>query len=471
MKLLQQHMEISKYTNLLEIVNKVSFVKTSEILYKTVINKSKWIFSYDYACVVNIEEGNNFTCDNLFGFKEKEIRSKTSESAYIFTLAKNQNYSLMVEENPDIFSDNVFDQQWLNKDITEIYSCSFIEKNKVKNIILFGTEHNDGFTKNERLQLSTMGNIISGNLTRINNYDATQKLQRELLESNHSLNELNDNLEIKNNKLQSVIEETKRLQKKIVAQEKLASLGNMSAGIAHELKNPLNIILNGSEIIYNSIAEFTGFIEKDLNLEELVSSAKQEFELLNHTTSLIRNHSLRAVDIINSMVGYSRNYQQEIELVKSNEVVETAYRDFLTSISNKDDPHILIKKDLQDIGIIPMYKVDISMAIINLLDNAYYALQQRVKKDPDKNYHPTLEIYLKSENKNAVIIIRDNGIGMSQETISKIFNPFYTLKPPGKGTGLGLSITHDIITKHDGEIVITSELNNFTEFVITLPLK
>ncbi len=303
-------------------------------------------------------------------------------------------------------------------------------------------------------------------LARLETHLALQKLQKTLQDKNDKLAKTNEELEKTLQKLQTT-------QQQIIAQEKLASLGALTAGIAHEIKNPLNFVNNFAELSVELTEELLSEIEKHKEkldsetveyLEEILTDLRQNVEKIDR-------HGKRADKIVREMVMLSRGQSGEPELADINsllaEYVNLAYHgvrsknsEFNAAIETDYDG------DIDKISIVPQ---DISRVFLNLVNNACYAAYKK-QKELGGGFSPELRVSTKNLGDRVEIRIRDNGTGMPPEIADKIFNPFFTTKPTGEGTGLGLSISHDIIVQqHRGEIKVETAAGEFTEFIITLP--
>ncbi|EQC44191.1 GAF domain-containing sensor histidine kinase [Bacteriovorax sp. Seq25_V] len=243
----------------------------------------------------------------------------------------------------------------------------------------------------------------------------------------------------------------------IVAQEKLASLGALTAGVAHEIRNPLNLISNAAKIL-----------ESMTDSEE--SFAEAEFEDFQTTIEIILTSSKRAESIIKSMLEQSRNDDTfEIESFNEmiNEAVKLSYHAMRAKAMVDVTPHV----HLCDVPDFYMSRISLQRAIINLLDNSFYAL--KAKKDKDEKFMPELELTSQIDEQNNQLVLRiyDNGDGVEKEQIKKILEPFYTTKPTGQGTGLGLSMVFDIIKRHGGNLHVNSAPGEYFESIIRLPLR
>jgi predicted ATPase/signal transduction histidine kinase/tRNA A-37 threonylcarbamoyl transferase component Bud32 len=304
--------------------------------------------------------------------------------------------------------------------------------------------------------------------------DYSQTLEQKVEERTQELQE-------KNQELATLLEKLKTTQAQIIAQEKLASLGALTAGIAHEIKNPLNFVNNFSELSVELIQELLEEVEKQkdqLNpdskeyIEELLSDISQNAQKINE-------HGKRADDIVRGMLMHSRgqSYDQR-QMTHVNTLLSEAVNLAYHGMRAKDSSfHLRIETDSDDriaqLNIVPQ---NISRAFINIINNAAYAthkkatrLQAQAEREQEP-FSPTLTVKTQDLGDSIEIAIADNGDGIPPEIQHQIFNPFFTTKPPGEGTGLGLSIAHDIIVQqHQGDIKIQSEVNKFTKFIIKLP--
>jgi signal transduction histidine kinase len=270
-------------------------------------------------------------------------------------------------------------------------------------------------------------------------------------------------------------EEVFKTQDQLIVQEKMASLGQLTAGIAHEIKNPLNFV--------NNFAEGSIELTEELNdtLNRLKDNIQQEgYEELEDISNELKQNAIdilengqRADRIVRSMMDHARDTKGERQLTDINSLVDEninlAYHGFR---ANNASFNMTIHKNF-DKSLVPVEIVqsDIGRVLLNVVSNACYAIFDKQKTEGD-TYSPELSISTKSVNGTVEIKIRDNGPGIPKDIREKIFNPFFTTKPTGEGnTGLGLSISYDIVVKqHQGKIEIESEPGEFTEFTIRLPI-
>jgi signal transduction histidine kinase len=267
------------------------------------------------------------------------------------------------------------------------------------------------------------------------------------------------------NKLETALKELRTTQTQLVQSEKMASLGELTAGIAHEIQNPLNFVNNFSEVSTELIEEMNEEIQKG-NLDD----AKQIAADLKENLNKINHHGKRAGDIVRSMLQHSRSSSGQKELRDINalcdEYLRLAYhgfrakdKSFNASFETDFDP------DAGKISIIPQ---DVGRVILNLITNAFYAVTQKKKQQP-QGYEPIVTVSTRRTRDIMEISVKDNGNGISQKIIDKIFQPFFTTKPTGQGTGLGLSLSYDIVKAHGGEVRVETIEGEGTTFTVHLP--
>lgn len=273
--------------------------------------------------------------------------------------------------------------------------------------------------------------------------------------------------------LQEKNEEIIRTQEQLVTQQKLASLGALTAGIAHEIKNPLNFVNNFAEISKEMLDELTQDIESEKKniapgkyseIKELINNLKLNFMQIN-------KHGDRADSIIKGMLLHSRGKSEEKLKTNLNSLLDQYLMLAYHGMRAQDKEfNVGIEKNYDEsIGEISLIPQDMSRVFLNLINNACYAVDEKYKNN-GKDFKPQLIVTTKNLRDKVEIRIKDNGNGIPGEISEKLFDPFFTTKPSGKGTGLGLSLSYDIIVKgHNGEINYESKKGEFTEFIITLP--
>lgn len=262
------------------------------------------------------------------------------------------------------------------------------------------------------------------------------------------------------------LNELKATQAQLVQSEKMASLGELTAGIAHEIQNPLNFVNNFSEVNAELIAEMKDALAKG-DMEEARAIAD---DILQNSAK-INHHGKRADAIVKGMLQHSRSSSAVKEPTDINKLADEYLRLAYHGLRAKDKSFNAVLKTGYDesIGRLNINPQDIGRVILNLITNAFYATSEKTKAGR-AGYEPTVAVSTKKQGDNIFISVKDNGNGIPQKIQDKIFQPFFTTKPTGQGTGLGLSLSYDIIKAHGGEISLFSEEGKFTEFVIILPL-
>jgi signal transduction histidine kinase len=263
------------------------------------------------------------------------------------------------------------------------------------------------------------------------------------------------------------LEKLKAAQHQLVQSEKMASLGELTAGIAHEIQNPLNFVNNFAEINTELIEEAEDAIDKGNQ-----SEAKHILSDLKENEKKIRHHGQRADAIVKSMLQHSRTSSGQKEPTDINGVADEYLRLAFHGLRAKDKSfNAILNTDFDPAaGKLNIVSQDIGRVLLNLFNNAFYAVQEKSKLVLDQSYSPAVSVSTKRSEKEFVITIGDNGLGIPEKVTEKIFQPFFTTKPTGQGTGLGLSLSYDIIKAHGGEISIKNNPGEGAEFIITLPI-
>jgi two-component system, NtrC family, sensor kinase len=282
-----------------------------------------------------------------------------------------------------------------------------------------------------------------------------------------------DEVQRRTRELSLSLEELRTAQDRLVQTEKLASLGQLTAGIAHEIKNPLNFVNNFSALSIELIEELKDVV----NLGHFDGDARRQAEeltgLLKSNLEKVVQHGGRADSIVKNMLLHSRTGSGEHRSTDINALVEESLNlAYHGARAERPGFKIVVQQNLDpDAGAAELYPQEITRVLLNVISNGIYAATKR-KIDGDENFEATLSATTRDLGNQVEIRVRDNGTGIPLEVKDKIFNPFFTTKPAGEGTGLGLSMSHDIIVKqHGGKIEVDTEPSLFTEFVITLPRK
>ena len=268
--------------------------------------------------------------------------------------------------------------------------------------------------------------------------------------------------------LQVTLEELRSSQLHLVQKEKMASLGELTAGIAHEIQNPLNFVLNFGEINKELVTE----IKQGLEGESLSDRFKQDIsplmDDLADNLSKILQHGKRADGIVRNMLQHTRKETGVMVLTDLNELTDEflkmSYHGFRARHKSFNCTfNTIFEGQLEPIRIIPQ---DIGHILVNIFGNAFYSMQE--KKKTNASYEPVLSIHTSRKDGKAIIEVRDNGMGIPDKIINKIFQPFFTTKPTGEATGLGLSLSYDMIRAHKGDIKVNSVEGEYAQFEIEL---
>jgi signal transduction histidine kinase len=267
------------------------------------------------------------------------------------------------------------------------------------------------------------------------------------------------------------------LKKQINEQERLASLGMLSAGIAHEIQNPLNFVINFSKLSVKLLKDIEDILKEVNNVipEDLREELDDIMTDLQGNMNKIEENGNRASSIVKGILLCSRG--------KDNEYIPTSLQQLIheyvwlsyhaVRANNKSFNVTIIEKYAEDIPLLNIIPQDLSRVVVNLMNNACYAVFTRAKEVSEAPYNPTITVELKRAAGDAVeLMIEDNGCGIANEAREHLFTPFFTTKPVGDGTGLGLSISKSIIEgKHNGTIEMETKENEFTRFIVSLPIE
>jgi signal transduction histidine kinase len=299
--------------------------------------------------------------------------------------------------------------------------------------------------------------------------DRTEKVKRTtaiLLEETIEELELKRKaIEDTNTALTLSLDELKAAQAQLIQSEKMASLGELTAGIAHEIQNPLNFVNNFSEVSSELLAEMKQEIDKG-DLEEVKLIADDVIQNLEK----ILHHGKRADGIVKGMLQHSRSSAGQKEPTDINILADEYLRLAYHGIRAKEKSfNATLKTSFDDsIGLINIIPQDIGRVVLNLITNAFYAVGEKKKQFPGE-YEPTITVTTKKTAYGTEISVSDNGNGIPAKVVEKIFQPFFTTKPTGQGTGLGLSLSYDILKAHGGEIRVETKEGEGTLFTIILP--
>jgi signal transduction histidine kinase len=270
------------------------------------------------------------------------------------------------------------------------------------------------------------------------------------------------------------LRELQRAQASLLHAQKMAALGQLTAGIAHEIKNPLNFVNNFAGLSVELLDELKETAEPGVASlgEDTRAEIDEIVQMLTSNLQKIAEHGKRADGIVQSMLAHSRGTSGDRQRVDINALVEEALNLAYHGARAQDQSfNITLERDLDSMAA-PVEAVpqDVLRVFLNLIGNGFYAASKRAKGAGDPAFKPSLKVITRDLGTEVEITVRDNGTGIAPEAREKLFQPFFTTKPTGEGTGLGLSISWDIITQqHGGTITVDSEVGAFTEFTIRLP--
>ncbi len=272
--------------------------------------------------------------------------------------------------------------------------------------------------------------------------------------------------------LSKSLDDLRAAQDRLVQTQKLASLGQLTAGIAHEIKNPLNFVNNFSALS-NELVDELGDALKPVALDDKKREEIDELtQMLKGNLEKVVQHGKRADSIVKNMLLHSREGSGEQRTVDLNALVEESLNlAYHGARAEKPGFNIVLKRSFDPkAGEVDVFPQEITRALLNLISNGFYAATKRKGQTNGGGYEPTLAIATNNLGDSVKIRIRDNGTGIEPDVKEKMFNPFFTTKPAGEGTGLGLSLSYDIVVKqHAGSIEVETQPGEFTEFRITLP--
>ena len=283
---------------------------------------------------------------------------------------------------------------------------------------------------------------------------------------NEELTRLNEEIELQKAKLEKALSDLQATQAQLIQSEKMASLGELTAGIAHEIQNPLNFVNNFSEVSNELLEEMKKELDSGNNNEakDIANDVKKNLEKILH-------HGKRADGIVKGMLQHSRSGSGQRELTDINALCDEYLRLAYHGLRAKDKTFNAKFETEFDISIgkINVFPQELGRVILNLINNAFYAVSEK-QQQKKKGYEPTVKVITRNKKDKIELRVADNGNGVPQKILDKIFQPFFTTKPTGQGTGLGLSLSYDIITKgHQGEMRVETKEGEGSEFIIQLP--
>ncbi len=435
-----------------------------------------------YKRAMNFAEEGHFSkdlCDAYFGIAEAFAGSGITDSALFYarkslTLA---NELSLPPQSLDastllssIYESNGFiDSAFTYQKISIALRDSIFNKEKIKQV--------QNYTFNEKLRQQEMIEQQAAFQSKVKIYSLAAGLfgmlliAAILLRNNKHKQKLNSVLRTQKEEIQNALSELKSTQAQLIQSEKMASLGQLTAGIAHEIQNPLNFVNNFSEVNAELAEELKQRISKG-NIEDLKAIADDI--IINEQK--INEHGKRADSIVKGMLHHSRTSSGQKELTDINALADEYLRLAYHGLRAKDKSfNADFKTDFdKSIGRINIVPQDIGRVILNLINNALYAVNEKIKAphppEGGAEYKPMVTVSTKKLDDKILIIVADNGNGIPQKVLDKVFQPFFTTKPTGQGTGLGLSLAYDIIKAHGGEIKVETREGEGSEFIIQLPI-
>jgi two-component system NtrC family sensor kinase len=332
-----------------------------------------------------------------------------------------------------------------------LLAAPLMHDGEVVGVIILRQSHLKPFTPRQLQAIETFADQAVIAISNVNLFEEVQARTRELAKS---------------------LDDLRTAQDRLIQTEKLASLGQLTAGIAHEIKNPLNFVNNFAALS----AELTDELKDALKpaaLDETIRTEVDELTgLLKDNLGKVVQHGKRADSIVKNMLLHSREGSGDHRPADVNALVEESLN-LAYHGARAEKPHfnVTLKRDFDpDAGMIEAFPQEITRVLLNLISNGFYAVAKRKAENGDAAFEPVISATTKGQSDHVEIHIRDNGTGIPPEVKEKMFNPFFTTKPAGEGTGLGLSMSHDIIVKqHGGRIDVDTMPGAFTEFTIVLP--
>ena len=283
-----------------------------------------------------------------------------------------------------------------------------------------------------------------------------------------------DQVQARTKELAASLDELRTAQDRLVQTEKLASLGQLTAGIAHEIKNPLNFVNNFSALSAELTDELNDLLKSATLTDKIRVEVDELTGMLKDNLEKVVQHGKRADSIVKNMLLHSREGSGEHRPADINALLDESLNlAYHGARAEKPQFNVTLQRDFdQSAGSIEVFPQEITRVFLNLISNGFYAVTKRRAENGNSGFEPLLVASTRNLGDTVEIRIRDNGTGIPEEVREKMFNPFFTTKPAGEGTGLGLSMSHDIIVKqHGGRIDVATEPGQFTEFTILLPRK
>ncbi len=394
----------------------------------------------------------------LYGIYFRLINLDTLNGNYKEALQHYQNYIL--------YRDSLMNEETAKKTLQAEMQYEFDKKEAVAKAEQDKRDAEAKRIKNQQLFIITALGIVVLAVIVIALIQFKNNKQKQ--KANLLLQHQKEEIQHQKEKVESTLSELKSTQAQLIQSEKMASFGELTAGIAHEIQNPLNFVNNFSEVNKELVDELEQEADKG-NIDEIKSIAKD----IKENEEKINHHGKRADSIVKGMLQHSKQTKGIKEPTDINALCDEYLRLSYHGMRAKDKSfNADYKTDFDEpLGKINVVPQDIGRVLLNLFNNAFYAVNEK-KKLMANGYQPLAEVKTRRINDKVEIVVRDNGNGIPQNIIDKIFQPFFTTKPTGQGTGLGLSLAYDIITKeHNGTIKVNSIEGEGSEFIIELLLK
>jgi len=350
------------------------------------------------------------------------------------------------------------DSLFNNEKLKQVQNISFSEQLKRQEIEVAKVEYNN------RIRVyGLLGSLAVFILMAIILFHNNRNKQK----ANDILKAQKQQIDEQRSRAEQALKELKATQSQLIQSEKMASLGELTAGIAHEIQNPLNFVNNFSEVNTELVDELEEEVGKG-NMDEIKAIAKD----IKENEQKINFHGKRADAIVKGMLQHSRANTGKKEPTDINALADEYLRLSYHGLRAKDKSfNAGFTTDFyESIGKINVVPQDIGRVLLNLFNNAFHAVNEK-KKQQTEGYEPVVSVTTKKENDKLIIVVGDNGVGISKKAVDKIFQPFFTTKPTGQGTGLGLSLSYDIIKAHGGELKVETKEGEGAVFIIQLPFK
>jgi two-component system NtrC family sensor kinase len=445
------------------------FNKALEQYTKGVINYTPYIYSYLSECYLKVNNLPKAIENGLLAYNKSKYYSLKGielQSSLLLSRIYEQKgdkeeafkYLKIYQQLKDLSDDLDASNRIANDEIQSILDKSSVEIKRIDQQRLDKEAEN----KNQRWWIFTIAGALFSTMVLLFIMYRNNKQKQE---ANNLLSQQKEEINIQKNKIEKTLADLKATQSQLIQSEKMASLGELTAGIAHEIQNPLNFVNNFSEVNKELLEELEQEIDNGNfgEIKALTKDIKENEEKINH-------HGKRADAIVKGMLQHSRSSSGIKEPTDINKLTDEYLRLAYHGLRAKDKSfNATMKTDFDEsIGAINIIPQDIGRVILNLITNAFYVVDEK-KKSGIENYEPIVSVNTKKVGETVQVIVKDNGNGIPQKVLDKIFQTFFTTKPTGQGTGLGLSLSYDIVKAHGGELIVETKEGDGTEFCIILP--